>query len=78
MINKVNASGLYFKRIEMLTPTSVKAAVTDTLLCQGECNEMCIRDSACPAGDEDFEVVDQYPKEGTQLSEGNSVCLYSQ
>ena len=33
---------------------------------------------ACPAGDEDFEVVDQYPKEGTQLSEGNSVCLYSQ
>ena len=40
MINKVNASGLYFKRIEMLTPTSVKAAVTDTLLCQGECNDI--------------------------------------
>lgn len=40
MINKVNASGLYFKRIEMLTPTSVKAAVTDTLLCQGECKDI--------------------------------------
>lgn len=37
MINKVNESGLYFKRIEMLTATSVKANITDTLLCQGEC-----------------------------------------
>ncbi len=33
---------------------------------------------ACPSGNEDFEVVDQYPKEGTELTAGNSVCLYSQ
>ncbi len=37
MINKVNESGLYFKKIEMLTATSVKGNITDTLLCQGEC-----------------------------------------
>ena len=33
---------------------------------------------ACPSGNEDFEVIDQYPKEGTELAAGNSVCLYSQ
>lgn len=33
---------------------------------------------ACPSGNEEFEVIDQYPKEGTQLSAGNSVCLYSE
>lgn len=33
---------------------------------------------ACPADNEEFEVIDQYPKEGTQLTEGNSVCLYSE
>ena len=33
---------------------------------------------ACPSGNEDFEVIDQYPKGGTELAAGNSVCLYSQ
>lgn len=33
---------------------------------------------ACPSGDEDFEIVDQYPKAGEQITVGNSVCLYSQ
>lgn len=33
---------------------------------------------ACPESEEDFEVVDQYPKEGEKIAEGNSVCLYSE
>ena len=32
----------------------------------------------CPAGSTAFSVTDQYPKPGTQLSAGNSVCLYAQ
>lgn len=40
MIQKINASGLYFKKVEVLTPTSVKASITDTLLCQGECVDL--------------------------------------
>lgn len=32
----------------------------------------------CPTGSTDFNVVDQYPKPGTQVSAGNSVCLYAQ
>ena len=33
---------------------------------------------ACPSGNEEFEVIDQYPKAGDQITVGNSVCLYSQ
>ncbi len=40
MLGKVNESGLYFKRAEMITATSVKANITDTLLCQGECSDI--------------------------------------
>ena len=40
MLEKVNDSGLYFKRMEMVTATSVKANITDTLLCQGECTDI--------------------------------------
>ena len=32
---------------------------------------------ACPFGNEEFEVIDQYPKQEIR-SVGNSVCLYSQ
>ena len=32
----------------------------------------------CPTGAADFNVVDQYPKPGTNLSTGNSVCLYAE
>lgn len=40
MLRDVNDSGLYFKRMEMVTSTSVKANITDTLLCQGECADI--------------------------------------
>lgn len=40
MINEVNKSGLYFKKVQMLTASSVKANITDTLLCQGECDDI--------------------------------------
>lgn len=33
---------------------------------------------ACPAGNEEFEVIDQYPKPGAQITAGNTVCLYSE
>ena len=33
---------------------------------------------ACPSGNEEFEVIDQYQKAGDQITVGNSVCLYSQ
>ncbi len=33
---------------------------------------------ACPSGESDFYVVDQYPKGGEQLAEGNAVCLYKE
>ena len=32
---------------------------------------------ACPAGTEDFRVVKQYPEKETQVSPGDSVCLYA-
>ena len=37
MLEKVNDAGFYFKRVEMVTSTSVRASITDTLLCQGDC-----------------------------------------
>lgn len=34
---------------------------------------------ACPSrSDTEFTVIDQYPKAGTQITEGNSVCLYKE
>jgi stage V sporulation protein D (sporulation-specific penicillin-binding protein) len=33
---------------------------------------------ACPGGETEFTVIDQYPKAGTQITEGNSVCLYKE
>ncbi|MCR4600580.1 MAG: PASTA domain-containing protein, partial [Clostridia bacterium] len=33
---------------------------------------------ACPTGSSGFTVVDQYPKPGTMLYGGNTVCLYAQ
>lgn len=32
---------------------------------------------ACPSGTEDFRVVSQYPEAQTQISPGDSVCLYA-
>ena len=34
---------------------------------------------ACPsAGETEFNVIDQYPKAGTKVNEGSSVCLYKE
>ena len=33
---------------------------------------------ACPGGSTGFTVVDQYPKAGTRIASGNSVCLYKE
>ncbi|MBR5228798.1 MAG: PASTA domain-containing protein [Firmicutes bacterium] len=33
---------------------------------------------ACPSGEAGFTIVDQYPKGGEKLAEGNAVCLYKE
>ena len=35
LINKVNASGLFFKKLEVMSSLTVHGYVTDTLICSG-------------------------------------------
>ena len=44
---------------------------------QGILSDLQLDTIACPSGTEDFRVVSQYPEAGSELSPGDSVCLYA-
>ncbi|MCI8284236.1 MAG: PASTA domain-containing protein [Firmicutes bacterium] len=45
---------------------------------QAQLSEAGLLAIACPAGETEFEVIDQYPKSGEKISKGNAVCLYKE